>query len=245
MKINSIPRKFMGLTFLVLLGLAGASGLSAQVTPQDLLTLPRLSPSSRLALSPGGDFIAYSVDRFLVGSTMSPGESLQGGKRPPEKTSELWIMDLRTKQSKKICCSDGAAINPSWSSGGKYLAFYRSKKYPMWWTEEGSRPFLENAFVAVWNREADTLEDLTFLTGTLARNAFAVPAMWLPSDRSLMVFTRGSSDHGSYESRDPAAIRTGPGKLPTQDPTPAIRVLSTEPGLPASECSAESNNGQE
>src|SRR5260370_42308790 len=98
MAINSIPLKLVGLPLFVLLGLVGASGLSAQVTPQDLLTLPRLSPSSGLALSPGGHLIASSVGRFGMPSTMSPAGSLQGGTRPPEKTWEFWISDTRTKQ---------------------------------------------------------------------------------------------------------------------------------------------------
>ena len=171
--------------FLLLAGnLLFVPDCAAQLSAADLLTTPRFSIFEQFALSPDNSSIAYTVERTErpVQETGDPGNSVAAKFR---KTSELWISDLRTGQSFRVCCEDGNAMLPAWSPDGQRLAFY--KTHIFMGTDRSQTEingFKKDASLVVRDQQTGTTREL--LKGECPYSCSYVAAIWL-SDYSLLV----------------------------------------------------------
>jgi len=157
---------------------------AAQLSAVDLLTTPRFSIFEQFALSPDNSSIAYTVERteWLVQETGDPGNSVAGKFR---KTFELWISDLRTGQSFRVCCEDGNAMLPAWSPDGQRLAFY--KTHIFMGTDRSQTEidgFEKDASLVVRDQQTGVTRE--FLKGECPYSCSYVAAIWL-SDYSLLL----------------------------------------------------------
>ena len=158
---------------------------AAQLSAADLLTTPRFSIFEQFALSPDNSSVAYTVER-----TERP-EHEPGGSGSPvagewRKTSELWMSDLRTFQSFRVCCEDGNAMLPVWSPDGQRLAFY--KTHIFLGTDRSPTEidaFERDASLVVWDGQMGVARE--FLKGECPYSCSYVGALWLSDGYSLLV----------------------------------------------------------
>jgi dipeptidyl aminopeptidase/acylaminoacyl peptidase len=158
---------------------------AAQLSAADLLTTPRFSIFEHFALSPDNSSIAYTVERteWPMQETGDPGNSVVGKFT---KTSELWISDLRTAQSFRVCCEDGNAMLPTWSPDGQRLAFY--KTHIFMGTDRSQSEingFEKDASLVV--RDQQTGATREFLKGECPYSCSYVAAIWLRDGYSLLL----------------------------------------------------------
>src|SRR6202162_4520520 len=158
---------------------------AAQLSAVDLLTTPRFSIFEQFALSPDNSSIAYTVERteWLVQETGDPGNSVAGKFR---KTFELWISDLRTGQSFRVCCEDGNAMLPAWSPDGQRLAFY--KTHIFMGTDRSQTEidgFEKDASLVVRDGQTGLAREL--LKGECPSPCSYVGAIWLRDGYSLLL----------------------------------------------------------
>src|SRR5436309_4573602 len=71
--------------------------------------LSRLRSIGDVHLSPDGTRVAYSI---------------VNSDRPGRPYSQVWIMNLATKQSTRLGPADAAASSPHWSADGRFIAYF-------------------------------------------------------------------------------------------------------------------------
>ena len=179
-------RRTRQMLFLLLAGnLLFVPHCAAQLSAADLLTTPRFSIFEQFALSPDNSSIAYTVERteWPVQGTGDPGNSVAGKFR---KASELWISDLRTGQSFRVCCEDGNAMLPAWSADGQRLAFY--KTHIFMGTDRSQTEingFEKDASLVVRDQQTGLTRE--FLKGECPYSCSYVGAIWLRDGYSLLL----------------------------------------------------------
>ena len=174
---------------------------SAQLSAVDLLTTPRFSIFEQFALSPDHSSIAYTVERteWPEQETGDPGNSVAGKFT---KSSELWISDLQTSQSFRVCCEDGNAMLPAWSPDGQRLAFY--KTHIFMGTDRSQTEingFEKEASLVV--RDQQTGATREFLKGECPYSCSYIAAIWL-SDYSLLLPAHPMSESDSSATPPPS-----------------------------------------
>jgi len=155
-----------------------AEPAGAQLPVTDVLTMSTFEEYSGVAVSPDNRFVAYTVQRT----------TLSQERKAVEKSSEIWVTDLHTNRSSRVCCEGQmSALSPSWSSDSRKLAFYRSRS-DFQVRPEVESLFAESATLAVWDREMDATRD--WMAGRLnVMSIHAVP-LWLGDHDHLLILTR-------------------------------------------------------
>jgi dipeptidyl aminopeptidase/acylaminoacyl peptidase len=175
-----------------------AEPAAAQLPVIDVLTMSTFVEYSGVAVSPDNRFVAYTVQRT----------TLRREQKTVEKNSEIWVTDLQTNRSSRVCCEGQmSALSPSWSSDSRKLAFYRSK------SDFQSRPEVENLFaqqavLAVWDRETNATRD--WMAGRLNVMSIHAAPMWL-GDQELLILTKPELAAASQQTgSDKAAAGPNP-----------------------------------
>src|SRR5882724_8697504 len=96
------------------------------LSAEDILQMPSFSASSAFAISANGEMVAYTIERVTPNRQKAENHSRFLHDTSWQKRKELWIADLHTYRSERICCEDESAFLPTWSPNGEFLAFSRS-----------------------------------------------------------------------------------------------------------------------
>jgi len=193
-----VLRRIRQMLFLMVAGnLLLVSDCRAQLSAVDLLTTPRFSFFGQFALSPDNFAIAYTVERTaLPGHETGEKDNLVAGSL--QKRSELWISDLRTAQSSRVCCQDGSAMVPTWSPDGQRLAFFKTHIFMGPNKSQAEiEGFEKDVSLVVLDRQTGIARE--YLKGECHYACSYVGAVWLNDGYSLLVPTRttGKSDSGA------------------------------------------------
>ena len=94
----------------------------------DILKIKSLSDRSQMQLSSGGEWLAYVVvdpDRKSSFEQQTDEFSLYQltGALVENHSQEVWVTNLKTKETHKLGADEGVDWAPRWSPDGKYLAF--------------------------------------------------------------------------------------------------------------------------
>lgn len=149
-----------------------AQGASAPLPIERLLTGPRLAPATAQALSPDGQWLAYTVvDRRRQpkpNPVAVPWYAIGG---------DIWISDIKGREARSLTRTSGSNWGPSWSPDGRRLAFLSDRGFE---SDSGA------AHLWIWDRASDQRRLATRLPvldpwGRLGR------LEWLADGRTILI----------------------------------------------------------
>lgn len=173
-------------------------------TAEDALGVRTFAPWTRIALSPDGKWVAYTVQDNGQPETATETQSryfTSTGASSMAINCDIWLSDTRTGESKNLTEGQGTNWDPVWSPNGKYLAFY---------SDRGGV-----ARVWVWERDSGQFRQMS---ESIERSStpLQVPR-WTPDSRQLVakVLPAGVTVERAAQLMNapaPQSVSTNPGK---------------------------------
>src|SRR5258707_8827513 len=161
-----------GLSLLALIGRT-ANAQSAALKVEDALGTLALAGRMPIALSPDGDWVAYTVeDNRKRESTQDERYRFytRTGVFLEAVGCDVWLANTKTREFRNLTEGKGSSSSPVWSPDGKYLAFYsdRSGTEHIW----------------LWERATGHMRQLT---DAIPRPFFNFQVVrWRPDSRSIV-----------------------------------------------------------
>jgi dipeptidyl aminopeptidase/acylaminoacyl peptidase len=200
-----------------LTGLVGIMALCATSTPladdgntsgsdrssivEDILSLETLATPDPIAVSPDGKWLAVTVQshrrRRHGGGEGEWSRYLPTGFPTGLEGSEIWIVEVESKEYQNLTPDWGTSWRPSWSPDGRQLAFYSDR----------------NGIARLWIWERDTTQPLpacdAIIRPFVQRD---VPPRWTPDGTRIIVKLKSETTpeqkgSGTNASRDEATVR--------------------------------------
>ncbi len=199
-------RKYPLLSRILLLGfgsLLATCQLHAQLSAEQLAMTAQLTPLREISISPDSTLVAYVLVRAVRRQAPIGASADSAGRFIFDQKKELWIGDLKSGRSFRICCDDAPqALQPSWSPDGQLLAFYESRTWPS--DESGlNGGFAQAGRVAIWDRYHNSIKKVS-LTGRLAPTSYFIPPLWFKDSRKVFVLVRKTTDDAPATSAQSA-----------------------------------------
>jgi dipeptidyl aminopeptidase/acylaminoacyl peptidase len=190
-----------------------AVGLT-QLQPKDVLTMVKFSSDPKFTVSSDEREVAYTVEKPMPTSGTREEHFSQA--------LELWVTDLVTRQSQRVCCTASRGVfSPSWSPDGRLLAYYRSDSYSPWNSD---------LVLALWDRNTGESRDV-LKAGVAAISSLHRP-YWTADGQSLAFFSKSQE------------VSAAPIKVQEADGTnSSIRVLHSSKSDPSAQGVATTQDG--
>jgi dipeptidyl aminopeptidase/acylaminoacyl peptidase len=208
-------------------GYGNGQGVVRPIPIEEALGLQYFPEHALLSLSPGGDYVAYTlVSQSRLPGTLVTQSGVPGvdgdlfdskGVPPHGRGRRVWVTDVKSGSPRALLGASANSWAPSWSSDGRYLAFY---------SDSGG-----HAALWLWEKATGNLRQASDVV-VRAVGGFEVP-QWTPDGSGVVipVLHEGMSLNGAVGrgGTEQAAERVG-GESPSRVEVYTSKEVETRVG---------------
>jgi dipeptidyl aminopeptidase/acylaminoacyl peptidase len=169
---------------LLVAGRALGQNDSIPLPVEAVIAVEKLAEGNPIALSPGGGWVAYTIQTGKKVTSMNHETFAQTGVPPMMAGTDIWIQRIGTSAARNLTEGDGDNWNPTWSPDGRYLAFFSDR---------------QGGIARLWIWDSDRVE-LRMLSDVAV---IGHGLEWTPGSHELLVTLAGDQANPKNEMQTP------------------------------------------